>query len=389
MKYGSDLVIDFLAAAGIEYVALNPGATFRGLHDSLVYAGHPKPVITLHEEIAVGIAHGYAKSSKRPMATFIHNLVGLQHASRAIFNAWIDNVPILVLGGSGPRYRNFYIARDANRNNFFQDNQLVARTFSYTRTMRESMAGATTVAQRNTPPLFGVGLFERISEDAIKANADPFDGNGDGISGRVNLDGNRVGRFGYKAQESGLEDFIRGPLFNHMGVTSNPLSQLAQVPTTDQPTRDQDGVNDPEISRADISDMLIWLQELAPPAPLPMDSIAMRGEQVFSMIGCNKCHIKNLVVSGARIDAYTDLLLHDMGPGLADGISMSLAGGNEFRTQPLWGLRHHAPYLHDGRADTVDEAILAHGGEGLAARTEYTRLDGDDRQSLLRFLETR
>ncbi len=103
MKYGSDLVIDFLAAAGIEYVALNPGATFRGLHDSLVYAGHPKPVITLHEEIAVGIAHGYAKSSKRPMATFIHNLVGLQHASMAIFNAWIDNVPILVLGGSGPR----------------------------------------------------------------------------------------------------------------------------------------------------------------------------------------------------------------------------------------------------------------------------------------------
>jgi len=296
---------------------------------------------------------------------------------------------IPVLGGSGPRYRNFYIARDANRNNFFQGNQLVARTFSYTRMMRESMAGATTVAQRNTPPLFGVGLFERISEDAIKANADPFDSNGDRISGRVNLDGNRVGRFGYKAQESGLEDFIRGPLFNQMGVTSNPLSQLAQVSTTDQPTRDQDGVNDPEISRADISDMLIWLQELAPPAPLPMDSIAMRGEQVFSTIGCNKCHIPNLVLNGPGLDAYTDLLLHDMGPGLADGIAMSLAGGNEFRTQPLWGLRHHAPYLHDGRADTVDDAILAHGGEALAARTEYARLDGDDRQSLLQFLGTR
>jgi benzoylformate decarboxylase/acetolactate synthase-1/2/3 large subunit len=103
MMYGSDLVIDFLVAAGIEYVALNPGATFRGLHDSLVHAQHPKPVIALHEEIAVGIAHGYAKSSGRPMATFIHNVVGLQHASMAIFNAWMDNVPILVIGGSGPR----------------------------------------------------------------------------------------------------------------------------------------------------------------------------------------------------------------------------------------------------------------------------------------------
>jgi benzoylformate decarboxylase/acetolactate synthase-1/2/3 large subunit len=103
MRYGSDLVIDFLNAAQIEYVSLSPGATFRGLHDSLVYAGHPKPVVALHEEVAVGIAHGYAKSAGRPMAVFIHNLVGLQHASMAIFNAWADNVPILVIGGSGPR----------------------------------------------------------------------------------------------------------------------------------------------------------------------------------------------------------------------------------------------------------------------------------------------
>ncbi len=103
MKYGSDLVIDFLVAAGIEYVALNPGASFRGLHDSLAHARQPETVMTLHEEIAVGIAHGYAKSAGRPMAVFVHDLVGLQHASMAIFNAWVDNVPMLVIGGSGPR----------------------------------------------------------------------------------------------------------------------------------------------------------------------------------------------------------------------------------------------------------------------------------------------
>lgn len=103
MKYGSDLVIDFLVAAGIEFVALNPGASFRALHDSLVHARQPQTVMTLHEEIAVGIAHGYAKSSGRPMAAFVHDLVGLQHASMAIFNAWVDNVPMLVIGGSGPR----------------------------------------------------------------------------------------------------------------------------------------------------------------------------------------------------------------------------------------------------------------------------------------------
>lgn len=102
MRYGSDLVIDFLAAAGIEYVSLNPGASFRGLHDSLVRVERPQPVMTLHEEVAVGMAHGYAKSAGHPMAVFVHDLVGLQHASMAIFNAWMDNVPILVIGGSGP-----------------------------------------------------------------------------------------------------------------------------------------------------------------------------------------------------------------------------------------------------------------------------------------------
>jgi benzoylformate decarboxylase/acetolactate synthase-1/2/3 large subunit len=102
-RYGSDVVIEFLAAAGIEHVSLNPGASFRGLHDSLSTAATPAPVVALHEEVAIGIAHGYAKSAGRPMAVFVHDQVGLHHAAMALFNAWVDGVPMLVIGGCGPR----------------------------------------------------------------------------------------------------------------------------------------------------------------------------------------------------------------------------------------------------------------------------------------------
>jgi thiamine pyrophosphate-dependent acetolactate synthase large subunit-like protein len=104
-RYGSDVVVDLLRAAGVEYVALNPGATFRGLHDSLVnYGGNraPEIILTAHEAVAVGIAHGYAKAKRRPMAAAVHDIVGLQNASMAIFNAFCDHAPIMVLGGTGP-----------------------------------------------------------------------------------------------------------------------------------------------------------------------------------------------------------------------------------------------------------------------------------------------
>jgi thiamine pyrophosphate-dependent acetolactate synthase large subunit-like protein len=104
-RYGSDLIVDLLKVLGIEYVALNPGSSFRGIHDSLVnYNGNRNPEIILccHEEIAVSVAHGYAKSAGKPMAAIVHNVVGLQHASMAIYNAWCDRTPILVMGGTGP-----------------------------------------------------------------------------------------------------------------------------------------------------------------------------------------------------------------------------------------------------------------------------------------------
>src|SRR5436190_9659368 len=103
-RYGSDLVVDLLRSLGVEHVALNPGATFRGLHDSLVNYGNRQPehILTTHEEIAVALAHGYAKAKGRPMVAVVHDIVGLQHATMAIFNAFCDRTPMLVLGASGP-----------------------------------------------------------------------------------------------------------------------------------------------------------------------------------------------------------------------------------------------------------------------------------------------
>lgn len=103
-RYVSDAVVDLLCAAGVDYVALNPGATFRGLHDSLVNHREDAPelVLCLHEEIAVSLAHGYAKAAGRPIAVLLHDVVGLQHAAMPIFNAWCDRAPMMLLGGTGP-----------------------------------------------------------------------------------------------------------------------------------------------------------------------------------------------------------------------------------------------------------------------------------------------
>lgn len=101
-RFGSDLIVEGLEQLAIEYVALNPGASFRGMHDSLVERGSPEVILALHEGTCVAIAHGFAKSAGRPMAALVHNLVGLQHAAMAIFNAWADDAPVLLLGGAGP-----------------------------------------------------------------------------------------------------------------------------------------------------------------------------------------------------------------------------------------------------------------------------------------------
>ena len=327
-----------------------------------------------------------------------------------------------VPGGSAQLYRNFYIAMFGvapNQLAFFELPSPVVPAFG-----PHGIGGASAfdleagrfvipndyfgnpvvVAQRNAIPIFGTGLFEFVSNATILANADPFDADGDGISGRPNYDFGDLGRFGVKAQSNNVERFTRPPLNNQMGITSDPflgsggtisLSSSAAQGTADPdlPFTDNDPVPDPELSSADLGDLIAFARFLAPPAKLPFDPSATAGEALFAQVGCTDCHVPSLPSSRGPVEAYTDLLLHDMGPALADGLQFgapspgSASSADEFRTQPLWGVSLHAPFLHDGRAETLDEAVTLHGGEAQASRDAYLALSPTAQQNLIRFLE--
>ena len=262
--------------------------------------------------------------------------------------------------------------------------------------------------QRNAPPMFGIGLFEFVNDDTITGNADPDDANGDGISGRFNRTPTfDIGRFGYKCQANNIEAFIRGAAQNQMGMTTDPVAGNAAIVSLStrflpqvgggqlSPTTDNDSIPDPEISINDFADLIAFCRFLKPPDRLPDTPESIAGEALFSSIGCTACHLPELPSSIGPLAAHTDLLIHDLGPALADGVSQGLpqpsvlsgTTENEFRTQPLWGLRHHAPFLHDGRADTIEQAILAHAGEGSAARLAYEALTQAEKDNIIAFLE--
>jgi len=271
-------------------------------------------------------------------------------------------------------------------------------------------AAADVVARRNAPPLFGVGLFRLVSDEEILSREDPTDADGDGISGRVNrisTEDNAIGRFGFKCQTASIEAFNRGALQNQMGITTDSLdlvsteaprnqnlldellgtkTAFAQIAVPKDRIVDFDGVPDPELSRPLLSDLVFFQENLAAPARGIISSSVRRGEAVFGAVGCADCHVPSLQTSLGLIYAFTDLLIHDMGTG--DGVVMEQATGNEFRTQPLWGLCQHPPFLHDGSADTVRAAILAHDGEAADARNAYQNLGPDDSKDLHRFLES-
>ena len=329
-----------------------------------------------------------------------------------------------VTGGSSRLYRNFYIAQVGNPASpggqaelpglpsivipaYGANGPHASATFTLQGGRRPiphgGLNGGVTpvqVAQRNAIPIFGVGLFEFISIQTILGNADPNDFDGDGISGRTNTDTGAIGRFGVKAQSSSIERFTRPPLQNQMGITSNALPtaivRTQQVAGGDDPTTDGDGVPDPEISTGDLADLVAFTRFLAPPVKKPFNAAASRGEATFRTLGCNKCHIESLPSSRGPVNAYTDLLLHEMGPDLADGIALgtpqpsSLSASTshlEFRTQPLWGVSLSGPWLHDGRAETLLEAILMHGGEAQAIRDAFAALSPAQQADVIEFLE--
>jgi CxxC motif-containing protein (DUF1111 family) len=260
---------------------------------------------------------------------------------------------------------------------------------------------------RIAPPVFGLGLLEAIAESEIISLEDQNDLNNDGISGKANYVWNerlgiiRLGRFGWKCGAPDLLQQSAGAYHEDMGITSFIFpyeSGYGQI----QNSADQ-------ISGHEISDSLLYavahyIATLAVPARRNADDfLVQQGKQIFNAIGCAACHrpmMKTAVnvafpeVSNQVIFPYSDLLLHDMGEGLADNRPDFLANGREWRTPPLWGIgltevvNGHQNYLHDGRARNLVEAIMWHGGEGLSSKNAFSQLNEADRQKLIAFLQS-
>ncbi|MCB9745493.1 MAG: c-type cytochrome [Alphaproteobacteria bacterium] len=324
-----------------------------------------------------------------------------------------------VAGGSGPRYRDFWLVKaprwDGTLIDGGSNGQSPVRNLYMSHNGHVPEPEDTVLyARRNAPSALGVGLFAFISDETILANADEDDLDGDGISGRPNYEQNRVGRLGYKSQASSMESFNRGAILNQMGLTTNPLfhefeedpdrvaaleaqqgplgwlglqEAWAQVSAPGQPTLDDDDVPDPEVSDEDQLALLIFSTYVGVPRPTAdLSEEAEAGAALFTDLGCAACHVPRLDSTIGPLPAYSDLLLHDMGEDLADGIGAGLAMGSEFRTQPLWGVQLHGPFLHDGRADSMEQAIEWHGGEGQASADAWLALSEADQSAVIAFL---
>ena len=261
--------------------------------------------------------------------------------------------------------------------------------------MERIPAEATHRSERVTPDLFGLGLLDAIPEATILALADPSDSDGDGISGRPNrtADG-RLGRFGRKASVPTLAEFTAAAFLTEIGATSPAHPEDIGIMGQPLPPG-TDPAPDPELTELQVARVDTFVRFLAPPFRAPGSAAATRGERVFSDVGCDGCHVPTLRTGGSPIAAlahrdvaaYTDLLLHDMGPALSD-VCDGLASPTEFRTEPLMGLRLNQLFLHDGRATSIAQAVDLHGGEAAASRAAYRGLSQADRNALLEFLGT-
>jgi CxxC motif-containing protein (DUF1111 family) len=249
--------------------------------------------------------------------------------------------------------------------------------------------------------MVGLGLLEAIKESDILALADPSDTNADGVSGRAHIVSDtsgvqRLGRFGWKAFQPSLRQQIAGALNTDMGITTSVF------PTHDcGSTQTGCGGSSQELSNADLDLLVAYVSLLG---VRPQDNYTGNGGTVFTNAGCAKCHTAQFTTSpyapmaelrSQVIKPYTDLLLHDMGTGLADTLKEGQATVQEWRTPPLWSIGKTAAthagaeaYLHDGRARTLDEAIMWHGGEGTNAKNAYVALSATDKASLIAFLQS-
>lgn len=270
-------------------------------------------------------------------------------------------------------------------------------------------AGAT--FSKFTPPAnTGLGFLELVSDADILAMADPNDTNADGISGVPNYEylpsfitpfqnaiprnGKYIHRFGKKAAA-----------YNLLHQTVNAYNQDIGITSTFQPKDVYTGLNiDPEVSDVTVHNVVFYLQTLKAPIQRNQNDLeVLQGKSLFIQAGCESCHKQTLktgfstvaALSNKTFHPYTDLLLHDMGPGLDDGYTEGSAKTSEWRTPPLWGLglspnSQGGQYflLHDGRAKTIEEAIQLHGGEAQQSKEKFQQLSLQERNNLVKFLKS-
>lgn len=270
-------------------------------------------------------------------------------------------------------------------------------------------AADTVISARLAQPIIGVGLLEAIPESELLRLADPEDRDGDGVSGRPNWvrtpSGERaLGRFGWKASQSSVLSQTVAAAHAEMGLTTtwHPLPACTSLQRECREAAARTG--SPELADADVARLVHFQRALGVPARrATIEPGVTRGAALFVSTGCASCHRTTFRVAdvpglpaltGATIHPFTDLLLHDMGADLADDSSAAEASGAEWRTPPLWGLSRtrevvgEVSLLYDGRARSVEEAILWHGGEAEAARARFMHLSRADREALLSFLGT-
>jgi hypothetical protein len=240
--------------------------------------------------------------------------------------------------------------------------------------------------QRQTPSILGDGLIDGISDQEILDHQDPGDMNMDGIFGVARMvsvgGGNEeVGRFGWKAQVPHLEDFTRDAMGGELGMTT-PADGRGFAFTTDS-----DSVADPELTLQEVADVTFFMAELGPPLrTFSADPDVAAGEGLFTTIGCAICHTPQLQGASGLVPLYSNLLLHNVMPADFRGMAEPDAGAGFFKTPPLWGIKDTAPYMHDGRGETLHGAILRHDGEAAAVRAAYQALPSADQAKLIAFL---
>jgi CxxC motif-containing protein (DUF1111 family) len=291
----------------------------------------------------------------------------------------------------------------------FSDNDSAAMRsplWSFSNMYTGSVPGGWMFSARVAPPLHGLGLLEQISEETMMSFADENDRDNDGISGKLNyvwdVKNQRMmpGRFGWKCEAATMEQQVAGAYNEDMGVTSSLLSKENSF---SQPQHFDYG-NHAEVPDSIFNAVVFYVRTLAVPArrDVIVDNI-LHGETIFAQAKCAGCHIPSVrtktdvsfpEASNQLIRPYTDLLLHDMGPGLADNRPTFNANGNEWRTPPLWGIgltqlvNGHSNFLHDGRARNLMEAILWHGGEAEYSKQYVKNLSKTDRDALIAFLKS-